>query len=471
MNANPKIVFATTCKGRLQHLAQTLPRNLTDNLNYRNAKFVVLDYGDKTGLSDYIRRFHEQNIESGRLAYYDYPVDGQFHVSHAKNMAARCAILEGADILVTLDADNYTGPGLARFIADAFSEPGIKPGLFICPNFPLIKSLPHGPGRPHRGYAGRLAIWAQDFIKMGGYNEHFDTWYGEDIDMIARLQRLGYTMRHFDNKNLNTIPHSAEVRFAEYPHAQQYETADEWQKIYARTETIVNYGHFGMGKVFRNFGSEPIELERVPTRVFGIGMHKTGTSSLHAAFQILGLNSFHWGTGEAPMIWYEMNSIGKSKTLEQWYALSDLPIPLLYRKLDAAYPGSKFILTVRDENDWLKSVEGLWDYKRNSTRYMWDIYPFSNHIHTALYGQKHFDPVVFLNRYRRHNADVKEYFKDRPDDLLVLDIDQDFDETDNKWPELCKFLKLPVPTVPYPIHNKTQHRIEAQMQLRFFDSM
>lgn len=196
-----------------------------------------------------------------------------------------------------------------------------------------------------------------------------------------------------------------------------------------------------------------IELKPIPTRIFGIGMHKTATTSLHEALKILGFDSFHWGKGEAPLIWQEMISLGRSKTLEQWYALSDLPIPLLYKELDKAYPGSKFILTVRDENDWLKSVERLWSYERNATRKLWDIYPFSNHIHTVLYGTKDFNAAVFLERYRRHNREVKEYFKDRPLDLLVFDIPA---AGWYRWNELCWFLGVPVPDVPFPWGNRTE---------------
>src|ERR1035438_1880036 len=161
------------------------------------AKFVVLDYGDQGGLDSYLRSSHMADIQSGKLAVYRFETTDPFHVEHAKNIAARCGILEGADILVTLDADNYTGPGFARFIADKFRDyhdRGVW-GVFLCPNYVLIQSLPHGPTRPQRGYAGRLAIRSQDFIKLGAYDETFNTWRGEDIDMVCRLRRLGYTMR------------------------------------------------------------------------------------------------------------------------------------------------------------------------------------------------------------------------------------------------------------------------------------
>ena len=39
-------------------------------------------------------------------------------MAHAKNMAHRLGIIEGADILCNLDADNFTGPGFASYIAE-----------------------------------------------------------------------------------------------------------------------------------------------------------------------------------------------------------------------------------------------------------------------------------------------------------------------------------------------------------------
>ena len=369
-------------------------------------------------------------------------------MSHAKNMAARCGMLERAEILVTLDADNFTRPGFARYIAEQMADQPF-PGAFLCPNFPHIQSLPHGPGRPLRGFAGRLAIRAHDFVKLGGYDESYDTWRGEDIDMIARLQRLGYQMRHIDNRYLGVIPHNAEVRFAEYPHARQYENKGEVQAIHARSNTLVNFGKIGLGKVCRNFGTHSYDVGRVPTRVFGIGLHKTGTTSLDAAFQILGLSSFHWGKGESPRIWQEANMQGgRSQTMERWYAFSDLPFPLIYRQLDKAYPGSKFILTVRSEDKWIKSVERLWDPKFNPTRWVWDKWPFTNTIHIALYGRSTFDREVFLARYRRHNAEVQDYFRGRETDLLVMNAG-------DGWSKIAGFLGLPTPRVPYPMRNQT----------------
>lgn len=441
-------------------MKQTLPRNLGDT-SHPDSVFVVLDYDSQDDLIPYLQANHAADIKSGRLVVYSYRNGGgPFRLAHSKNMAMRCGILEGADVLVMMDADNSGGVGFGQFISSSFAEPGIRPGIFLCPNYQLIKSLPHGALRPARGYAGRLAVWAQTFIKLGGYSELFDTWRGEDIDMNFRLLRMGYQMRHIPNAYLNAINHNAEVRFREYPHAQKYESADELEVIRARTDTIVNYGQFGMGEVRRNFSDEPIELAAVPTRIFGIGMHKTATTSLHKALQLLKLDSFHWGAGEAPLIWHEMQALGRSSTLEQYYALSDLPIPLLYRELDRAYPGSKFILTIRNETDWIKSVEKLWSYEHNPTRYLWDIYPFSNHIHTMMYGQKEFNREVMLSRYRQHNAEVREYFWGR-EDLLILDMELCGKLILQPWKFLCELLRSPVPAAPYPRANRSGERDKA----------
>ena len=457
MNHNPRIAFVTTCRGRTLHLRQTLPKNLADNKTYDNCVFVVLIYASGTEAREYLKAHHAADIASGRLVVYSYQDNGHaFKMALSKNIAARCGMLEGGEILVTLDADNFTGAGFAQFIAASFREPGIVPGIFMCPNYPLIKSLPHGALRPARGYAGRLAVWAKTFVKMGGYDEIYDCWGSEDMDMNFRLQRTGYAMRCIDNEYLHAINHSAEIRFKEYPHAKAYENENNVEIIKARTETVVNCGKFGCGAVHRNFEHTGIRLGPIPTRIFGIGLHKTGTTSLHEAFKMLGLDSLHWGTGEAPLIWQEMTALGRSKTLEQFYALSDLPIPLLYRELDRAYPSSKFVLTVRNEADWLKSVEKLWSYAHNPTRHLWEVYPISHQLHTALYGQKDFDAAVFLERYRRHNAEVREYFKDRPGDLLVLDMD-----AGGEWAKLCKFLDRSMPNVPYPRANRSNEIIVA----------
>ena len=236
-----KIVLATTCRGRVEHLAQTFPANLADN---PGATFLVLDYGDEDGLGKYIEQEHAGDLASGRLIYYRTDAD-RFVMAHAKNMAHRCAMLEGAGILVTLDADNLTGPGFAEFVAHQFAT---NHNLsFLCPDFEALPPRGHrfnkfNPVSLARGFAGRLAIRAQDWLKVGGYNEIYDTWRGEDIDLIARLNRLGLKKAPIDRAYLNALAHGNGMRFREYPDAVKFENDAIYEQTRTAHDTVVNWG-------------------------------------------------------------------------------------------------------------------------------------------------------------------------------------------------------------------------------------
>lgn len=431
----PRIVFCTTCKGRAQHIKQTLPQNLADNADYPNASFVVLDYDSPDDLMGYLSE-HRPVIKSGRLAVFSYLAGGPFRMAHAKNMAHRLGILDGADILVNLDADNFTGQGFATYIAEQFAA---DPNCFLWAQ--MIKGvLP-------RGIHGRIAVSTHAYLNAGGYDEKFDCWGPDDKDFNGRLRRLGYAAVSIDQQFLlRGINHTDRMRFKDYPHAAVPGAEDRFD-LSGAANTISNFGHFGEGTVYRRFVTTvPIKLDSVPTRIFGIGMHKTATTSLHMALTKLGFDSAHWKNAHwAKTIWKEMTFGLRSPTLEKNYALCDLPITILFRQLDAAYPGSKFILTRKDEAKWLHDVRDHWGYETNRFRKGWDSDPFTHRLHNLVYGQKHFDAEVFLNRYRAHNAEVLEYFKERPNDLLVMDMDQGAG-----WADLCSFFKTPVPLGPYP---------------------
>jgi Sulfotransferase domain/N-terminal domain of galactosyltransferase len=441
------IAFCTSCKGRAQHIKLTLPKNLSDN---PKAKFVLLDYNSPDDLVPFLK--DSRLIESGRLAVYSFPWGGPFRMAHAKNMAHRCGLLEGADILVNVDADNYTGEGFTDYLAEQFED--LDEDIFIHSVWPpppdsvVLKKV-------MRGCSGRIAVSKRAFLLTGGYDERYADWGPDDKDFTARLQRLGFKAVEIDLKYIESVPHTDRMRFKEYPHARSTAYSAGEPCEVDPDSTIANSGRFGCGIVFKNFDfTKPIMLNPLPTRIFGIGMHKTATTSLHHALEILGYDSAHWKSGEwAKTIFLELRESGRSRTMEQHYALSDLPFPLFYKELDQNYPGSKFILTIRNEDAWLDSVKKHWDPHYNSFRWEWDAFPASNLIHHALYGRRSFDGPTMLERYRRHNAEVIAYFKGRPDDLLVMDMDFGWPKPNDEgagWPELCGFLGKPIPSVSYP---------------------
>lgn len=432
-NGSRPIAFCTTCKNRTQHLKVTLPQNLADN---PRSTFIVLDYNSRDDLLDYLRVSHAADIEGGRLVVYSNHFEPTFRMAHAKNMVHRLGMLEGADILVNLDADNLTGPGFEEFVAWKFRQPGI----FLWSN--MVK------GQIVRGISGRIAVTASSFVKAGGYDEKYDRWGPDDKDFNVRLRNLGYTPVEVDPAFLLGVPHNDKMRFKEYPDVSR--SGEDDFKVDTSTVTCVapNSGAFGCGTVYRNFDfSSPVVLRPLPSKVFGVGMHKTATTSLHHALEILGLDSWHWSSAHAAKaIWREMNNDGTSPTVDRYDALSDLPVPMLYQQLDRAYPGSKFILTVRDEQSWLDAASRHFDVRYNRFREGWSRDPFTNRVHQVLYGRQDFDAAVFLARYRRHNREVVEYFEGRGGDLLVMEVGTG----SNGWGPLCAFLDAPRPRMNYP---------------------
>ena len=434
------VAFCTTCKNRAQHIEITLPENLKNN-RHEDTRFILLNYNSQDHLNEYLAAKHLPDIDSGRPVVYHFPEVGPFRMAHAKNMSHRLAMREGCSQLMNMDADNYTAPDFDLAIREAFAT---ESPIFLWPNIASVKEKREKGG--FKGLNGRIGVTQSAFLKAGGYDERFRTWSPDDKDFDARLRRLGYERVEIPEHHLQVVLHTDKMRFREYQHAR--ETVEEYHQaiILSPDHTLVNQGRIGMGRVFRNFGEQPVILGPLPTRVFGIGWHKTATTSLHTALTKLGFDSAHWKTAKwAKNIWEEMNKFGKSLTLEKSYALCDMPIPILYQSLDIAYPGSKFILTIRDERDWLDSIRRHWEFDSNPFRHQWDDDPFTHRLHTILYGQKEFDAELFTHRYRRHNAEVLEYFANRPGDLLVMDM-----SAGDGWDKLCPFLGCAVPNEPYP---------------------
>ena len=169
-------------------------------------------------------------------------------------------------------------------------------------------------------------------------------------------------------------------------------------------------------------------------KVFGVGIHKTATSSLDRALKMLGYRSTHWDKHEA---FLKALLSGCEDDLKQamcdFDAASDLPIPLMIPELDAQFPGSKFILTVRNPETLVASVEN----HIRQRRLVIEEY--------LLYGLWRFDRKRCLERYEQHTEYVLEYFRGRPADLLVLDI-----AGGEGWAKVCPFLGKPIPDSPFP---------------------
>ena len=201
-----KLSLCTTCMGRAHHLRQTLPRNLADCVDWSRpeaVEFVVLDYSSRDGLADWI------TTDAGLRPYLDAGIlrfarsDGHPHFrhSHAKNMAHTLA---SGDFLCNVDADNYTGRGFADYLRSVFRR---RPNSVVATNR-FDRRL---NAETYKGSMGRLAMSAEIFAALGGYDEsaRFRGWSGEDTDLLIRAFRMRHRLVMIRNRRfLKVVPHS-----------------------------------------------------------------------------------------------------------------------------------------------------------------------------------------------------------------------------------------------------------------------
>jgi hypothetical protein len=177
------------------------------------------------------------------------------------------------------------------------------------------------------------------------------------------------------------------------------------------------------------------------TKVFGIGFHKTGTTSLADALSHLGYRVTGPNGVDNPNIATEVYEMAFDLA-NKFDAFQDNPWPILYKELDQRFPGSKFILTLRPSNEWIRSVVNHFNEEET---------PMREWIYGA--GRPKGNEDVYIARYERHNRQVLEYFRDRSEQLLVLNI-----TAGEGWEKLCPFLGATAPVIPFPCANTAPQR-------------
>jgi len=186
-----------------------------------------------------------------------------------------------------------------------------------------------------------------------------------------------------------------------------------------------------------------LHRERMMARekVFCIGFHKTGTSTLAEALRHLGYRVTGPNGVRDPDIEHSMLPMAR-QLVTRFDAFQDNPWPILYREMDDENPDSKFILTIRSSESWINSQVKHFGYHETPMR-RW------------IYGQgcPQGNESLYMDRYERHNREVREYFKGRPDDLLVLRL-----ANGDGWSKLCPFLGMDIPDIAFPHENKASDR-------------
>lgn len=181
------------------------------------------------------------------------------------------------------------------------------------------------------------------------------------------------------------------------------------------------------------------------TKTFCIGFNKTGTTSLAEALQFLGFRTLHDVDRCREIV--DAAQGGKQHPLaEDFDVFLDFPEPEYFESLDKTYPGSKFIFTDRNVEDWITSRLNHVLTNRRTGR--------AKH---RKFEWKEIDTQRDRGRFQVYRQQVTAYFANR-DDLLTLNICGG-----DGWRPLCEFLELDVPNTDFPHLMRGDHGYEFSM--------
>lgn len=261
--------------------------------------------------------------------------------------------------------------------------------------------------------------------------------------------------RHAMKHAAATVPPDAKAKHVEMYIANLPYTAE----VEVRKLGFTQSGQVTMQEVEQAVKDDPTRLGRATARpkVFGLGLSRTGTRSLTAALHVLGFDTVHYPTDRATLDTL-VRGDARFPLLDHYDGITDITVSPYFEDLDRNIPGAKFVLTVRDEEPWLRSCQNHWTGRSAFEEAPKDGRGHEEHaihmeirrfLRAAVYAGYEYEPERFRRAYRRHVDAVTRYFAGRPGDLLVLDI-----AAGDGYEKLAPFLGVPVPEQPFPHKGK-----------------
>jgi hypothetical protein len=191
-------------------------------------------------------------------------------------------------------------------------------------------------------------------------------------------------------------------------------------------------------------------------KIFCIGFHKTGTTSISEALEFLGYKTIHGDPRKADHVGDEGRTLLENHILKGDYnlptfdlydAFTDNPYFSIWDEIIKIYPDAKYILTVRDDEKWIKSCVNYYQGRRVRPMREWMFGENSD------LSKNNESRMTWLNKYKAHNQRVIDHFAKLGKELLIFDI-----EKGHGWKELCEFLNISQPSIKFPHRNKNNIR-------------
>ncbi len=211
----------------------------------------------------------------------------------------------------------------------------------------------------------------------------------------------------------------------------------------------------------------------MPLDLIGAGVGRTGTRTLKAALEQLGVGPcYHmtdfFGRPEGLSHWEDADAgrpVDWEALFGEFRAVVDYPGCRQWAALSRAFPEARVLLSVRDPDAWYDSVQRTifranvaadGTPTRDDPVMRWVF----REVWQGDFEGRFTDRAFAIEWYQRHNAAVREAIE--PGRLLVYQVSEG-------WAPLCTFLYVPVPETPFPRLNTRQEfvaRLEAMEAAR-----
>ncbi len=217
-----EVSIIVTCKGRLHHLQQALPRLLSQQCFF-SYEVVIVDYGCPDGTFAWCESLCEQRLVPVRVE----DDTEEFNRSRAHNCGA--SVADGA-VLAFIDADILSEPSWLTATA----------GPVLAEEADLVLVSAH-PGCRDR--MGTCAVSSKLFHQVRGYDEQLIGWGAEDFDFYGRCSLLACVKR-FSWKLITPIAHGDDQRMR-FHTVNSRRKCRQLNQAYLKTRQAVNPNGYG----------------------------------------------------------------------------------------------------------------------------------------------------------------------------------------------------------------------------------
>ena len=191
---------------------------------------------------------------------------------------------------------------------------------------------------------------------------------------------------------------------------------------------------------------------RHPTKVFGIGLSRTGTSSLTLALNQAGIKAYHalpqllcWGSEAQPTM--------NARWAAAYDGLTDIQPAIVFASLHKEFPDAKFVYNHRQPKLWAKAMHKfmnqhsmLW-WRLQQVHDWIGFVPPVERLFEATYGSwREYSIMQWEERYNAHDKAVATFFQNKSSQLLNISFTQG-----EGWEKLGPFLGVENPPKgPFP---------------------